>query len=82
MRRLARERGLAIVHPYDDELIIAGQGTIALEMLAAHPGLDMLVIAIGGGGLISGIAIAAKAHNPKIEVIGVETERYPSMLAR
>jgi threonine dehydratase len=80
MRSLARERGLAIVHPYDDELIIAGQGTIGLEMLAAHPGIDTLAIAIGGGGLISGISIAAKAHNPKIEVIGVETERYPSML--
>jgi threonine dehydratase len=80
MRSLARERGLAIVHPYDDELIIAGQGTIGLEMLAAHPGIDTLAIAIGGGGLISGISIAAKAHDPKIEVIGVETERYPSML--
>jgi threonine dehydratase len=76
---LAASRGLTLVHPYDDEKVIAGQGTIALEMLAAHPQLDTLVIAIGGGGLVSGIAIAAKALKPPIEVIGVETERFPSM---
>ncbi len=80
MRSLAVERGLTIVHPYDDEMIIAGQGTAGLEMLEAHPDIDTLAIAIGGGGLISGISIAAKAINPGIEVIGVETERYPSML--
>ncbi len=79
--RLAQERGLTMVHPYDDEKIIAGQGTIGLEMLADQPDLDALVISIGGGGLISGIATAAKAINPAIEVIGVETERFPSMYA-
>jgi len=67
------------VHPYDDEKVIAGQGTIALEMLAGHPQLDTLLVAIGGGGLIAGMATAAKALKPGIEVIGVETERFPSM---
>jgi threonine dehydratase len=76
---LAASRGLTLVHPYDDEKVIAGQGTIALEMLAAHPELDTLVVAIGGGGLISGIATAARALKPSIEVIGVETTRFPSM---
>ena len=78
---LARERGLTFVHPYDDEKVIAGQGTIALEMLEAHPQLDMLCIAVGGGGLISGMAVAAKAIKPEIEVMGVETTRFPSMYA-
>ncbi len=78
---LARERDLTFVHPYDDEKVIAGQGTIALEMLQAHPQLDMLCIAIGGGGLISGMAVAAKAIKPSIEVMGVETTRFPSMYA-
>ncbi|MGH6815047.1 MAG: threonine ammonia-lyase [Hyphomicrobiaceae bacterium] len=72
-------RGLTFIHPYDDRLVIAGQGTIALEMLRAAPGLDTLVIPIGGGGLISGIALAAKALNPKIRVIGVQSALYPSM---
>ncbi|MGZ5101836.1 MAG: pyridoxal-phosphate dependent enzyme, partial [Usitatibacter sp.] len=72
-------RGLTLVHPYDDEKIIAGQGTCALEMLADHPQLDMLVVAIGGGGLISGISIAAKALKPAIEVVGVEMVRFPAM---
>jgi threonine dehydratase len=76
---LARSRGLTLVHPYDDAKVIAGQGTIGLEMLAAHPDLDTLVVAIGGGGLIAGIATAAKAINPAIDVIGVETTRFPSM---
>ena len=78
---LATERGLTFVHPYDDEKVIAGQGTIALEMLAAQPQLDMLCIAVGGGGLISGMATAAKAIKPGIEIIGVETARFPSMYA-
>jgi threonine dehydratase len=68
-----------LVHPYDDDLIIAGQGTIALEMLADAPELEVLVVPIGGGGLISGIAIAAKQLSPGIRIVGVETLLYPSM---
>lgn len=78
---LATQRGLIMIHPYDDEAVIAGQGTVALEMLEDQPQLDMLVIAIGGGGLISGIATAAKALKPGIEIIGVQTERFPAMYA-
>jgi threonine dehydratase len=74
----ARERGLIWVHPYDDPHVIAGQGTIALEMLEEVPGLDVLVIPIGGGGLISGIATAAKAITPAIDIVGVESALYPS----
>lgn len=74
-----REHGLTFVHPYDDPLVIAGQGTIALEMLGEVPDLDVLVVPIGGGGLISGISIAAKAIRPEIEVIGVQARLYPSM---
>ena len=76
---LEKSRGLTLVHPYDDERVIAGQGTIALEMLRDHPELDLLVVAIGGGGLVSGMATAAKAVNPAIEIVGVETMRFPSM---
>jgi threonine dehydratase len=75
----ARERGLTWVHPYDDAKVIAGQGTIALEMLEEQPDLDTLVIPIGGGGLISGMATAAKGIKPSIEIIGVESALYPSM---
>lgn len=75
------QRQLVLLHPYDDEKIIAGQGTIALEMLRAHPDLEVLVVPVGGGGLISGMAVAAKAINPTIRVIGVEAQRFPSMLA-
>ncbi|CAM4220015.1 threonine ammonia-lyase [Bordetella muralis] len=78
---LVRERGLIMIHPYDDEAVIAGQGTLALEMLEDQPDLDAMVIAIGGGGLISGIATAAKAIKPGIEIVGVQTERFPSMYA-
>ena len=74
----ARKRGLIWVHPYDDPHVIAGQGTIALEMLEEVPGLDVLVIPIGGGGLISGIATAAKAITPAIDIVGVESALYPS----
>jgi threonine dehydratase len=72
-------RGLTYIHPYDDPLIIAGQGTIALEMLAAMDDLDVLIVPIGGGGLISGIAVAAKSLKPDIEVLGVQATLYPSM---
>jgi threonine dehydratase len=75
---LARERSLTWVHPYDDPLVIAGQGTIALEMLEEVPDLDLLVIPIGGGGLIAGNAVAARAVRPAIEIVGAEAELYPS----
>ncbi len=78
---LAAREGLTMVHPYDDERVMAGQGTIALEMLEAVQDLDVLVIPIGGGGLISGMATAAKAVRPDIQVIGVEASRYASMTA-
>jgi threonine dehydratase len=74
----ARQRGLIWVHPYDDPHVIAGQGTIALEMLEEVPDLDVLVIPIGGGGLISGMATAAKAIKPAIDIVGVESALYPS----
>jgi threonine dehydratase len=76
---MARERGLLLIHPYDDPRIIAGQGTVALEMLEAFPDLDDLVVPVGGGGLLAGSAIAARDLRPEIRVFGVETERYPSM---
>ncbi len=76
---LAAEHGYTFVHPYDDERIIAGQGTVGLEMLEDVPDLDVIIVPIGGGGIISGIATAAKALRPGIEIIGVETELYPSM---
>lgn len=76
---LAEREGQVFVHPYDDAAVIAGQGTVALEMLDEAPTLDTLVIAVGGGGLIGGIAVAAKGRNPAIEVIGVQTERYLAM---
>ena len=78
---LAETRQLTLVHPYDDDAVIAGQGTIGLEMLEIKPDLDVLIVPIGGGGLISGIATAAKALRPEIEVIGVQTEAFPYMAA-
>lgn len=77
---LARERGLVFVHPYDDAAVIAGQGTVALEMLHDVPELDALVVAVGGGGLIAGMATAARALRPGIEIIGVQTQRFPAMV--
>jgi threonine dehydratase len=74
-----QSRGLTYIHPYDDPLIIAGQGTIALEMLDSKADLDVLIVPIGGGGLISGIAVAAKSLKPAIEIIGVQAALYPSM---
>jgi threonine dehydratase len=78
---LAAGRGLTMVHPYDDLDVIAGQGTVALEMLAQQPTLDCLCVAIGGGGLISGIATGARAVKPGIQIIGVQTDQFPSMYA-
>ncbi|MBL8308648.1 MAG: threonine ammonia-lyase [Rubrivivax sp.] len=77
---LAERDGLTFVHPFDDEAVMAGQGTIGLEMLRAQPELDTLVIAVGGGGLISGIATAARQLKPGIEIIGVQTARFPAMV--
>jgi threonine dehydratase len=77
--QLAAQQQLTFVHPYDDEAIVAGQGTVGIEMLAAVPELDTLVVAVGGGGLIAGIAVAAKTIKPAIEVIGVQTLRFPNM---
>ncbi|MEO7547222.1 MAG: threonine ammonia-lyase [Ramlibacter sp.] len=77
--QLAKEQALTFVHPYDDEAIVAGQGTAGLEMLEAVPDLDTVVVAVGGGGLIAGIAVAAKALHPGIEVVGVQTLRFPGM---
>ena len=75
---LAAERGYTLVHPFDDRDVIAGQGTVALEMLAQQPAIDTLVVAIGGGGLIAGMATAAKAIRPGIRIVGVQTERFPA----
>ncbi len=81
-RLLASQYQYVFVHPYDDPLIAAGQGTIAIEMLRDAPDLDVLVIPVGGGGLISGIAVAAKHLKPSIVMIGVESERYPALSQR
>lgn len=80
--RIAGERDLTFVHPFDDLDVIAGQGTVALELLADAPDVDTLIIPIGGGGLISGIAAAAKALKPDIQMVGVQAELYPSMYAK
>jgi len=73
---LAKSEGYVFIHPYDDEQVIAGQGTMALEMLQDQPDLDVLIVATGGGGLISGSAIVGRAKNPKMEILGVEVENY------
>lgn len=77
--RLVRTKGLTLIHPYDDPLVIAGQGTIGLEMLEDCPDLDMIVVPIGGGGLIAGISVAVKSQNKDIEIVGVQSELFPSM---
>lgn len=76
---IADREHLTFIHPYDDAEVIAGQGTVALEMLDDAPDLDCLVVPVGGGGLVSGMAVAARAHRPGIEVIGVESELFPSL---
>jgi len=77
-RELAEELGLTMVHPYDDARIVAGQGTLGLELLHDVPDLDVLLVPIGGGGLISGVAIAAKHLKPSLQIVGVQTQLYPS----
>ncbi|NOZ06327.1 MAG: threonine ammonia-lyase [Chloroflexi bacterium] len=78
-KQVTADRGLYLVHPYDDEKVIAGQGTMALEMLDDVPELEVFVVPVGGGGLIAGNAVAAKGVRPSIEIVGVQTERFPSM---
>ncbi|HWM61250.1 MAG TPA: pyridoxal-phosphate dependent enzyme, partial [Rhizomicrobium sp.] len=79
-RRIAGEQGLTFIHPYDDAKVMAGQGTVALEMLEDVPQLDALIVPVGGGGLISGCAIAAKAIKPGIEIFGAQSALYPAMV--
>lgn len=81
-KRLASECGLTMIHPYDDPMVIAGQGTVALEMLEQVPELDVLVVPVGGGGLIAGMACIAKSIKPGIEVIGVQCSQYPAVKNR
>ena len=79
VNKLIEERGLTLIHPYDNELVMTGQGTVGLEMLEAEPDLDILVVPIGGGGLIGGIATIAREVRPNIKIIGVQTKSYPTM---
>jgi len=81
-RSMEKQLGLTFVHPFDDPVVAAGQGTVALEMLEDAPELDALVVPIGGGGLISGMATVARAKRPTMEVLGVQAELYPSMYGR
>jgi threonine dehydratase len=78
-KELVRSEGLTYVHPFDDEQLIAGQGTLGLEVVQDWPDLDTIVVPIGGGGLISGVSMAVKSHNPSIKVIGVESSDGPAM---
>ena len=77
-RRIQQERQLVFIHPYDDALIVAGQGTIGLELLEQEPELEVVVVPVGGGGLIAGIGTAIKALAPGVEIVGVEVASYPS----
>jgi threonine dehydratase len=79
-RRLEQVERLTFIHPFDDPEVIAGQGTIGIEILEQEPAIDAIIVPIGGGGLVSGVAVAAKALRPSVKVIGVETEVLPSML--
>jgi threonine dehydratase len=79
---MAETRGLSFIHPFDDPLVVAGQGTVALEMLEQEPELDTIVVPIGGGGLISGMAVAAKHAKPSIEIIGAQAELFDAVKAR
>jgi threonine dehydratase len=78
-KELVRTEGLTYVHPFDDAQLIAGQGTLGLEIIQDWPNVDAVVVPIGGGGLISGVSMAVKGHNPKIRVIGVESSDGPAM---
>jgi threonine dehydratase len=78
-KELVRDQGLTYVHPFDDEQLIAGQGTLGLEIVQDWPDVDAVVVPIGGGGLIAGVSMAVKSHNPKIRVIGVESSDGPAM---
>ncbi|HYM08386.1 MAG TPA: threonine ammonia-lyase [Terriglobales bacterium] len=79
--RRGQQQHLTFIHPFDDDAVIAGQGTLGLEMLQQHPEIEAVVVPIGGGGLIGGIACAIKETNPKVQIIGVQTSRLPSMKA-
>jgi threonine dehydratase len=79
-REIAHTDGSVFVHPFDDPVVIAGQGTVAVELLSEFPDLDAVVVPVGGGGLVAGMAVALRARRPEIEIVGVQTERYPSMV--
>lgn len=80
--RMAQEKGMTFIHPFDDEAVVAGQGTLGLEMLEQRPDLDVIVVPIGGGGLIAGVATAVKGVKPEIEVVGAQCEAYDAVKAR
>ncbi len=81
VERLIEKHGYTFIHPFDDKLVVAGQGTLGLEMIEAQPDLDVVVVPVGGGGLISGVATAIKGVKPEVEIIGVQTENYPMIQA-
>jgi threonine dehydratase len=79
---LAAEKGMTFIHPFDDPVVVAGQGTVALEMLEQQPDLDCIVVPIGGGGLIAGIAVAAKSLKPSVQVIGAQAANFDAVKAQ